>query len=234
MKRTAMFFVSLMMVVMVSAQSSYDFMFNNVTVPTATSNVKAVKSVSVKQLAQASARRSGNTRTATRRATATTAPETAQNVPATTFAHTSNPELVAQAQAQANGHQQVVSGTITNVYMNGWELILTVRTEGMYGGKYDFALQGYNSNIEIQRGDFVCFVATYTGNTLPQVYANEFINPTGMKRYMNETANLYYGGNYSMMLMQNGQMNKWQRAINTVMSGAMTVASIVSLVKAIF
>jgi hypothetical protein len=232
MKRTAMFFVSLMMVVMVSAQSSYDFMFNNVTVPAATtSNVqpKATRTVSASALAKVSAKRNSS-----RRATATTAPETAQNVPATTFAHTSNPELVAQAQAQANGHQQVVSGTITNVYMNGWELILTVRTEGMYGGKYDFALQGYNSNIEIQRGDFVCFVATYTGNSIPQVYANEFINPTGMKRYMNETANLYYGGNYSMMLMQNGQMNKWQRAINTVMSGAMTVASIVSLVKAIF
>jgi hypothetical protein len=231
MKRTAMFFVSLMMVVMVSAQGSYDFMFNNVTAPTATSNVqpKATRTVSASALAKVSAKRNSS-----RRATATTAPETAQNVPATTFAHTSNPELVAQAQAQANGHQQVVSGTITNVYMNGWELILTVRTEGMYGGKYDFALQGYNSNIEIQRGDFVCFVATYTGNSIPQVYANEFINPTGMKRYMNETANLYYGGNYSMMLMQNGQMSKWQRAINTVMSGAMTVASIVSLVKAIF
>jgi hypothetical protein len=226
MKRTAMFFVSLMMVVMVSAQSSYDFMFNNVTVPTATSNVKAVKSVSVNQLAQASARRSGNTRTATRRATTTTA--TAQTAPQYT-------ETQQQIVDMASANQKVVMmGEVTNVYMNGWDLILTVRTPGLYGGKHDYALQGYNSNIEIHRGDKIYFAAEYTGTSIPTIAASEFLDYTGIQRYMTETADMYYGGNYGLMLSSNGQMSKYQKALMNITSTALTVATLVQVVKSIF
>ena len=222
MKRTAMFFVSLMMVVMVSAQG-YDFMFNNVT-PVATSNVK---SVSVNQLAQASARRSGNTRTATLRATtaATAAPQTVQ--------YTETQQQVMNM-ASANEQKVVMCGTIENVYNNGWELMLDVRTNGVYGGVHRYTLQGYNSNIEICRGDRVYFATTYTGNSYPQIVASEFLNYTGTQRYMTWTANEYYGGNFNMMLMQNGQMSKWQRALMNITSTAMTVATLVQVVKSIF
>lgn len=220
MKRIFVCFVSMMMVLVANAQ--YDFMFNNVAVSNTTKNVK---SVTVEQLAQASARRSASTRTATRRAAATTPAQQTTNMTSM------QQELVNQASA---GQQVVVTGTIENVYNNGWELLLDVRTTGMYGGVHRYALQGYNLNIEIHRGDLVYFVATYTGNTLPQVSANEFINPTGMRRYMVDCADMYYGGNYALMLSSNGQMSKWQRTLNTIATTAVSVAGIVSLVKALF
>lgn len=220
MKRIFVCFVSMMMVLVANAQ--YDFMFNNVTVPTATSNVKAVKSVSVNQLAQASARRSGNT---TRRAAATT--------PAQQTQYTETQQQVMNM-ASANEQKVVMCGTIENVYNNGWELMLDVRTNGVYGGVHRYALQGYNSNIEICRGDRVYFATTYTGNSYPQIVASEFLNYTGTQRYMVWTANEYYGGNFNMMLMQNGQMSKWQRALMNITSTAMTVATLVQVVKSIF
>lgn len=231
MKRTAMFFVSLMMVVMVSAQSSYDFMFNNVTVPAATtSNVKAVKSVSVNQLAQASARRSGNTRTATRRNATMTA--TAQTAQQTAPQYTETQQQIVD---MASANQKVVMmGEVTNVYMNGWELILTVRTPGLYGGKHDYALRGYNSNIEIMRGDKIYFAAEYTGTSIPTIAATEFLDYTGIQRYMTETADMYYGGNYGLMLSSNGQMSKYQKALMNITSTALTVATLVQVVKSIF
>lgn len=229
MKKTMILFVMMMVVNVAFAQ--YDFMFNNVTVPTATSNVKAVKSVSVNQLAQASARRSGNTRTATRRNATMTA--TAQTAQQTAPQYTETQQQVMNM-ASANEQKVVMCGTIENVYMNGWELILTVRTPGLYGGKHDYALQGYNSNIEIHRGDRVYFATTYTGTSLPQIMASEFLNYTGIQRYMTETADMYYGGNYGLMLSSNGQMSKYQKALMNITSTALTVATLVQVVKSIF
>lgn len=228
MKRTAMFFVSLMMVVMVSAQSSYDFMFNNVTVPAATSNVqpKATRTVSAKALAQVSARRQNNSRrNATMTATAQTAQQTAPQYT----------ETQQQIVDMASANQKVVMmGEVTNVYMNGWELILTVRTPGLYGGKHDYALRGYNSNIEIMRGDKIYFAAEYTGTSIPTIAASEFLDYTGIQRYMTETADMYYGGNYGLMLSSNGQMSKYQKALMNITSTALTVATLVQVVKSIF
>ena len=229
MKRTAMFFVSLMMVVMVSAQSSYDFMFNNVAVSNTTTKTN-VKSVSVNQLAQASARRSGNTRTATRRNTTMTA--TAQTAQQTAPQYTETQQQIVD---MASANQKVVMmGEVTNVYMNGWELILTVRTPGLYGGKHDYALRGYNSNVEIHRGDKIYFAAEYTGTSIPTIAATEFLDYTGIQRYMTETADMYYGGNYGLMLSSNGQMSKYQKALMNITSTALTVATLVQVVKSIF
>jgi hypothetical protein len=229
MKRTAMFFVSLMMVVMVSAQSSYDFMFNNVAVSNTTTktNVKSTptRSISVDALAQATARRQNATRrNTTMTATAQTAPQTVQYT-----------ETQQQIVDMASANQKVVMmGEVTNVYMNGWDLILTVRTPGLYGGKHDYALQGYNSNIEIHRGDKIYFAATYTGTSIPTIAASEFLDYTGIQRYMTETADMYYGGNYGLMLSSNGQMSKYQKALMNITSTALTVATLVQVVKSIF
>jgi len=226
MKKTFVLFVSMMMVLVANAQG-YDFMFNNVTVPTATSNVqpKATRSISVDALAQATTRRQNATRRATTAtATAQTAPQTVQYT-----------ETQQEVMNMANAQQKVVlNGTVENVYNNGWELILTVRTPGLYGGEHRYALQGYNSNVEIHRGDKIYFAATYTGTTIPQVYASEFLNYTGMQRYMVETADLYYGGNYGLMLSSNGQMSKWNRALMNITGTALTVATLVQIVRSLF
>jgi hypothetical protein len=216
-----------MMMVVNVAFAQYDFMFNNVTVPSATKT--NVKSVSVNQLAQASARRSASTRTATRRATATTA--TAQTAPQTVQYTETQQQIVDMASAN---QKVVMMGEVTNVYMNGWELILTVRTPGLYGGKHDYALRGYNSNIEIMRGDKIYFAAEYTGTSIPTIAATEFLDYTGIQRYMTETADMYYGGNYGLMLSSNGQMSKYQKALMNITSTALTVATLVQVVKSIF
>lgn len=225
MKKTMILFVMMMVVNVAFAQ--YDFMFNNVTVPSATKT--NVKSVSVNQLAQASARRSASTRTATRRATATTA--AAQTAPQTVQYTETQQQIVDMASAN---QKVVMMGEVTNVYMNGWDLILTVRTPGLYGGKHDYALQGYNSNIEIHRGDKIYFAAEYTGTSIPTIAASEFLDYTGIQRYMTETADMYYGGNYGLMLSSNGQMSKYQKALMNITSTALTVATLVQVVKSIF
>ena len=223
MKKTMILFVMMMVVTVANAQ--YDFMFNNVAVSNTTTKTN-VKSVSVNQLAQASARRSGNTRTATRRNATMTA--TAQTAPQYT-------ETQQQIVDMASANQKVVMmGEVTNVYMNGWELILTVRTPGLYGGKHDYALRGYNSNIEIHRGDKIYFAAEYTGTSIPTIAATEFLDYTGIQRYMTETADMYYGGNYGLMLSSNGQMSKYQKALMNITSTALTVATLVQVVKSIF
>jgi hypothetical protein len=227
MKKTMILFVMMMVVTVANAQ--YDFMFNNVAVSNTTkTNVKATptRSISVNALAQATARRNGST---TRRATTATA--TAQTAPQTVQYTETQQEVMNMANAQ---QKVVLNGTVENVYNNGMELILTVRTPGLYGGEHRYALQGYNSNVEIHRGDRIYFAATYTGTTIPQVYASEFLNYTGMQRYMVETADLYYGGNYGLMLSSNGQMSKWQRTLMNITSTTMTVASLVAIVKSLF
>jgi hypothetical protein len=222
MKKTMILFVMMMVVTVANAQ--YDFMFNNVSSNT-TTNVKPMKSVSVNQLAQASARRSASTRTTRRSATTTAAQQTAPQYT----------ETQQEVMNMANAQQKVVlCGEVTNVYNDGNQLILTVRTAGMMGGKFDYALRGYNSNVEIHRGDKIYFAATYTGTSLPEILPTEFLDYTGMQRYMTETANLYYGGNYSLMLSSNGQMSKWNRVLMNVTSTAMTIGTLVALVKSIF
>jgi len=220
MKRTAMFFVTMMMMVLAANAQSYDFMFNNV----ATTKTN-VKSVTVDQLAQASARRSGNT--ATRRST-TTAP--AQQ----TYTNDTQNQLIAQA--SANQMQRVVSGTVENVYIMGGGLtkITVSPARGSFGMRgQEFILVNYNSSIDIVRGDFVTFVATYDmAYGHPAIYNNQIIDPAGMQRVYNDRLNYY--GDVTAMYGAYPCMTKWGRIMNNVMAGAMTVASIVSLVKAIF
>lgn len=215
----------MMMVLVANAQ--YDFMFNNVTVPAATtSNVKpatTTRTVSASALAKVSAKQNR-----TRRATTATA--TAQTAQQPQYTETQQ-----QIVDMASANQKVVMmGEVTNVYMNGWELILTVRTPGLYGGKHDYALRGYNSNIEIHRGDKIYFAAEYTGTSIPSIAASEFLDYTGIQRYMTETADMYYGGNYGLMLSSNGQMSKYQKALMNITSTALTVATLVQVVKSIF
>jgi hypothetical protein len=226
MKKTMILFVMMMVVNVAFAQ--YDFMFNNVTVPAATSNVKpatTTRTVSASALAKVSAKQNRTRRNATMTATAQTAQQTAPQYT----------ETQQQIVDMASANQKVVMmGEVTNVYMNGWELILTVRTPGLYGGKHDYALRGYNSNIEIMRGDKIYFAAEYTGTSIPTIAATEFLDYTGIQRYMTETADMYYGGNYGLMLSSNGQMSKYQKALMNITSTALTVATLVQVVKSIF
>jgi hypothetical protein len=226
MKKTMILFVMMMVVNVAFAQ--YDFMFNNVTVPSATSNVKpatTTRTVSASALAKVSAKQNRTRRNATMTATAQTAQQTAPQYT----------ETQQQIVDMASANQKVVMmGEVTNVYMNGWELILTVRTPGLYGGKHDYALRGYNSNVEIMRGDKIYFAAEYTGTSIPTIAATEFLDYTGIQRYMTETADMYYGGNYGLMLSSNGQMSKYQKALMNITSTALTVATLVQVVKSIF
>jgi hypothetical protein len=66
----------------------------------------------------------------------------------------------------------------------------------------------------------------------PAIYNNQIIDPAGMQRVYNDRLDYY--GDVTAMYGAYPCMTKWGRIMNNVMAGAMTVASIVSLVKAIF
>lgn len=223
MKRTFVFFVTMMMVVVnVMAQDAYDFGFTNTRVQSQTVVVPTTtKTVSARALAQASNRRNNS-----RRATTTTAQ---------TYT-TDNTQQQLAAQAQTNQQQRVISGTIQNVYIMGGDMIkITISpARGTFGMRnQEFILVNYNSSIDLLRGDFVTFVANYDQSyDRPAIYNNQIIDPAGMQRVYNDRLNYY--GDATAMYGAYPSMTKWGNIINNVMAGAMTVASIVSLVKAIF
>jgi hypothetical protein len=219
-----LFVMMIMVVVNVMAQDAFDFGFTNTRVSQRTVTVQpttTTRTVSATALAQASARRNNSHRTATT---------------ATQTYTTDNTQQQLAAQAQANQMQRVVSGTISNVYIMGGDLVkITISpARGTFGMRnQEFILVGYNSSIELMRGDFVTFVANYDmAYDRPAIYNNQIIDPSGMQRVYNDRLN-YYGDATAMYGAYPG-MTKWGNIINNVMAGAMTVASIVSLVKAIF
>jgi len=215
-------FVMMMVVVNVFGQDAFDFGFTNTRVQSQTVTIKptTTRTVSATALAQASARRNSSRTNATTAQTYTT----------------DNTQQQLAAQVQANQQQRVVSGTISNVYIMGGDLVkITISpARGTFGMRnQEFILVGYNSSIELMRGDFVTFVANYDQSyDRPAIYNNQIIDPAGMQRIYNDRLNYY--GDATAMYGAYPSMTKWGNIINNVMAGAMTVASIVSLVKAIF
>lgn len=191
---------------------------------------KTTKSVNVRQLSAASARRQ---QTTTRTASQNTYAQNAQQ-------NLTPMQQQLQNVASASQQQEVICGTIEHVYNQGFgRARVQVRKAGMFGGVYTYTFLGYPEDdvMKPAKGDYVCFIVTYGQNgpnDYPLVNFQEMINTTWMTRYMLWYKEHYYGGNTAMMFSANPKMSKWNNAISMVMSGAMTVASVVSLIKAIF
>lgn len=200
--------------------------------PAAKTTTRATRSVSVRQLAQASSARRSNT-TARRAAAAQSYSYSApQNVV---------PQNDVQAQLNsaiaANSAQKVIIGVVEHNYIEDiyGTTTLIVRTAGFGGSIRKFTMRGYRDYvIPVYQGDYVCFIATYGQNGMneyPLVRYNELVNVTGTNRYLQEYADHYYGGDTAMMLANTPGASKWQRTVSTIASGAMTVASVAMLAK---
>lgn len=200
--------------------------------PAAKTTTRATRSVSVRQLAQASSARRSNT-TARRAAAAQSYSYSApQNVV---------PQNDVQAQLNsaiaANSAQKVIIGVVEHNYIEDiyGTTTLIVRTAGFGGSIRKFTMRGYRDYvIPVYQGDYVCFIATYGQNGMneyPLVRYNELVNVTGTNRYLQEYADHYYGGDTAMMLANTPGASKWQRTISTIATGAMTVASVAMLAK---
>lgn len=248
-KRNLVFAVTLVMNVVAFAQgfsaedaASFDAMMGKVTVkaaPVAKTTTRATRSVSVNQLAQASSRRtSSTTRTTTRRAASQQNQTYAQNYSAQQNVVPQN-DVQAQLNSAiaANSSQRVICGTVEHNYINDIDgtTTLIVRTAGFGGSIKKFTMRGYrNVTIPVYSGDYVAFVVTYGMNTMneyPIVNYNELVNVTGTNRYLQEYADHYYGGDTAMMLASTPGASKWQKAVSTIATGAMTVASVAMLAK---
>lgn len=203
--------------------------------PAAKTTTRATRSVSVRQLASASSRRSNTT---ARRAAA--AQQTAYAAPAPQ-AQYSAPQNDVQAQLNAtiaaNSAQKVIIGVVEHNYIEDiyGTTTLIVRTSGFGGSIRKFTMKGYRDYvIPVYAGDYVCFIATYGQNGMneyPLVRYNELVNVTGTNRYLQEYADHYYGGDTAMMLANTPGASKWQRTVSTIATGAMTVASVAMLAK---
>lgn len=253
MKRNLVIAVTLVMNVMAgfaqgfSAQdaaelSELNFDWNVKTVkaaPVAKTTARTTRSVSVNQLSAASARRNSST-SATRTTRRAAAQQTAYAAPAPQ-AQYSAPQNDVQQQLNsalaANSSQRVICGTVEHNYINdiNGTTTLIVRTAGFGGSIKKFTMRGYkNFVIPVYAGDYVAFVVTYGMNSMdeyPIVNYNELVNVTGTNRYLQEYADHYYGGDYTMMLASTPGASKWQRTISTIATGAMTVASVAMLAK---
>ncbi len=244
MKRNLVIAVTVMMSMVANAQgfsaqdadelSGMNFDWNAKVVkaaPAAKTTTRATRSVSVRQLAQASSARRSNT-TARRAAAAQSYAPAQQNVV---------PQNDVQAQLNsaiaANSAQKVIIGVVEHNYIEDiyGTTTLIVRTAGFGGSIRKFTMRGYRDYvIPVYQGDYVCFIATYGQNGMneyPLVRYNELVNVTGTNRYLQEYADHYYGGDTAMMLANTPGASKWQRTISTIATGAMTVASVAMLAK---
>ncbi len=202
--------------------------------PAAKTTTRATRSVSVRQLASASSRRSNTARRAV------AAQQTAYAAPAPQ-AQYSAPQNDVQAQLNAtiaaNSAQKVIIGVVEHNYIEDiyGTTTLIVRTSGFGGSIRKFTMKGYRDYvIPVYAGDYVCFIATYGQNGMneyPLVRYNELVNVTGTNRYLQEYADHYYGGDTAMMLANTPGASKWQRTVSTIATGAMTVASVAMLAK---
>ncbi len=201
--------------------------------PAAKTTTRATRSVSVRQLASASSRRSNTARRA-----AAAAPAAQSYAPAQQNVVPQN-DVQAQLNSAiaANSAQKVIIGVVEHNYIEDiyGTTTLIVRTAGFGGSIRKFTMRGYRDYvIPVYQGDYVCFIATYGQNGMneyPLVRYNELVNVTGTNRYLQEYADHYYGGDTAMMLANTPGASKWQRTISTIATGAMTVASVAMLAK---
>jgi len=214
-----------------------NFEWNAKVVKAAPAAKTTTRTVSVRQLAQASARRNSSS-TASTRSTRRAAQQTYAAAP---VAQNVVPQNDVQQQLNsaiaANSSQRVICGTVEHNYINdiNGTTTLIVRTAGFGGSIKKFTMRGYkNFVIPVYAGDYVAFVVTYGMNSMdeyPIVNYNELVNVTGTNRYLQEYADHYYGGDTAMMLASTPGASKWQRTVSTIASGAMTVASVAMLAK---
>lgn len=201
--------------------------------PAAKTTTRATRSVSVRQLASASSRRSNTARRAAAAAPAAQSYALAQQ----NVVPQNDVQAQLNATIAANSAQKVIIGVVEHNYIEDiyGTTTLIVRTSGFGGSIRKFTMKGYRDYvIPVYAGDYVCFIATYGQNGMneyPLVRYNELVNVTGTNRYLQEYADHYYGGDTAMMLANTPGASKWQRTVSTIASGAMTVASVAMLAK---
>jgi hypothetical protein len=245
-----MFIFTVMMSMVANAQSfskadaeelaglNFDWSVETVKAAPATSTTTArrsTRSVSVRQLSAASARKNSTTATRTSTRRAASAPVAQQQY---SVAQNVVPQNDLQGQLNnaiaANTNQQVIVGTVEHNYIEDINGTTTLVINTGYQLLY-FTMKGYrNYVIPVYAGDYVAFVVTYGMNSMneyPIVNYSELINVTGTNRHMEKMLMNRYGGNMSVMMANMPNATKWQKVASNITAGIFTVASIAQGVK---